>query len=94
MTQKVSEMAVKPVEKITRERLRAMRNGDTITTQCADGYDMDSQKKHGLRYAEDGKLPLCLQKRWATVIGYALWCQLNQYANRIDATASARRQSF
>ena len=32
MTQKVSEMAVKPVEKITRERLRAMRNGDTITT--------------------------------------------------------------
>lgn len=44
MTQKVSEMAVKPVEKITRERLRAMRNGDTITTQCADGYDMDSQK--------------------------------------------------
>lgn len=44
MTQKVSEMAVKSVEKITRERLRAMRNGDTITTQCADGYDMDSQK--------------------------------------------------
>ena len=44
MTQKVSEMAVKPVEKITRERLRAMRNGDTITTQCANGYDMDSQK--------------------------------------------------
>ena len=44
MTQKVSEMAVKPVEKITRERLRAMRNGDTISSQCADGYDMDSQK--------------------------------------------------
>lgn len=44
MTQKVSEMAVKPVEKITRERLRAMRNGDTITTRCTDGYDMDSQK--------------------------------------------------
>lgn len=33
MTQKVSEMAVKPVEKITRERLRAMRNGDTLTTE-------------------------------------------------------------
>ena len=44
MTQKVSEMAVKPVEKITRESLRAMRNGDTIIIKREDAYEMDSQK--------------------------------------------------
>lgn len=32
------------VEKITRERLRAMQNGDTLTVECADGYDLDSQR--------------------------------------------------
>ncbi len=31
-------------EKITRERLRTMRNGESVTVQCADGYDLDSQK--------------------------------------------------
>lgn len=32
------------VEKITRERLRAMQNGDTVMVDCKDGYDLDSQK--------------------------------------------------
>ena len=31
-------------EKITRERLRAMQNGETVTVNCIDGYDLDSQK--------------------------------------------------
>lgn len=31
-------------EKITRDRLRAMKIGEAITVQCKDGYDMDSQK--------------------------------------------------
>lgn len=43
MEKKITEMPAK-VEKITRERLRAMRDGDQITVTCADGYDMDSQK--------------------------------------------------
>lgn len=43
MGQKTTEMSAK-VEKITRERLRAMQDGDQITVTCADGYDMDSQK--------------------------------------------------
>lgn len=37
-------MAQKVTEKITRERLRALSNGEQITVQCADGYDLDSQK--------------------------------------------------
>ena len=32
------------VEKITRERLRAMQNGDVLTVECENGYDLDSQK--------------------------------------------------
>lgn len=31
-------------EKITRERLRKLQAGESITVLCADGYDMDSQK--------------------------------------------------
>lgn len=31
-------------EKVTRERLRAMKNGETITVNCVNGYDLDSQK--------------------------------------------------
>lgn len=31
-------------EKITRERLRAMQHGETVTVNCVDGYDLDSQK--------------------------------------------------
>lgn len=34
----------KTVEKVTRERLRTMQNGDTITVKCANGYDLESQK--------------------------------------------------
>ena len=34
----------KVTEKITRERLRAMRDGEEITVTCKDGYDLDSQK--------------------------------------------------
>lgn len=37
MTQKITE-------KVTRERLRALRDGEVITVQCVDGYDLDSQK--------------------------------------------------
>ena len=37
MTQKITE-------KVTRDRLRAMKNGETLTVQCADGYDLASQK--------------------------------------------------
>ena len=32
------------VEKITRERLRAMLDGDTLKVDCTDGYDLDSQR--------------------------------------------------
>lgn len=31
-------------EKITRQRLRHMKDGDTVVVQCKDGYDLDSQK--------------------------------------------------
>ena len=37
-------MVQKVTEKITRERLRALQNGEQITVQCTDGYDLDSQK--------------------------------------------------
>lgn len=37
-------MATKNAEKITRDVLRTMRAGQSITVQCADGYDLDSQK--------------------------------------------------
>ena len=37
LTQKITE-------KVTRERLRALRDGEVITVQCVDGYDLDSQK--------------------------------------------------
>lgn len=31
-------------EKVTRERLKALRDGESITVVCSDGYDLDSQK--------------------------------------------------
>lgn len=31
-------------DKVTRERLRAMKPGDVIVVKCANGYDLDSQK--------------------------------------------------
>ncbi len=31
-------------EKITRDRLRAMRDGETITVACANGYALESQR--------------------------------------------------
>lgn len=31
-------------EKITRARLKALRDGESITVECSDGYDIDSQK--------------------------------------------------
>ena len=37
MTQKITE-------KITRERQRSKKNGETLTVQCVDGYDLASQK--------------------------------------------------
>lgn len=44
------------VEKITRERLRAMLNGDALRVECADGYDLDSQRNTA--YAM-GKMEQC-----------------------------------
>lgn len=44
------------VEKITRERLRAMRDGEEITVTCKDGYDLDSQRNTA--YAM-GKMEQC-----------------------------------
>lgn len=34
----------KTTERVTRERLRMMKNGESITVLCTDGYDLDSQK--------------------------------------------------
>ena len=31
-------------EKITRDRLRQMGDGETVTVVCTDGYDMASQR--------------------------------------------------
>ena len=31
-------------DKITRQRLRGMRDGETITVNCENGYDLDSQR--------------------------------------------------
>ena len=44
------------VEKITRKRLRAMHNGDTLTVECINGYDLDSQRNTA--YAM-GKMEQC-----------------------------------
>lgn len=43
-------------DRITRKRLRALGNGDQITVQCIDGYDLVSQKNtaYGL-----GRLEKC-----------------------------------
>jgi len=43
-------------EKVTRERLRSLQNGETLTVQCADGYDLASQRNTA--YAM-GKLENC-----------------------------------
>lgn len=42
-------------EKITRERLRVMQDGEQITVQCRDGYDLDSQKNtaYGMQKMEN-----------------------------------------
>ena len=37
-------MVQKVTEKITRERLRAMHDGEQITVKCTDGYGLGSQK--------------------------------------------------
>ena len=44
------------VEKITRERLRTMQNGDKLTVECINGYDLDSQRNTA--YAM-GKMEQC-----------------------------------
>ena len=44
MEVKATKKATNVAEKVTRERLRAMRDGEEITVICKDGYDMDSQK--------------------------------------------------
>ncbi|MCI1778810.1 MAG: hypothetical protein LKI53_02505 [Bacteroidales bacterium] len=40
----MEETTTRTTEKITRERLRQMVNGETVTVVCANGYDLDSQK--------------------------------------------------
>lgn len=37
-------MTQKNAEKITRERLRGMKNSETLAVECTDGYDLASQK--------------------------------------------------
>lgn len=32
------------IDRITRDRLRAMAPGDVITVECANGYDLESQR--------------------------------------------------
>lgn len=32
------------IAKITRDRLRAMKDGQTVTVACADGYALESQR--------------------------------------------------
>ena len=44
------------VEKITREQLRTMQNGDKLTVECINGYDLDSQRNTA--YAM-GKMEQC-----------------------------------
>ena len=44
MEVKATEMSANSAEKVTRERLRAMQDGEGITVICKYGYDMDSQK--------------------------------------------------
>lgn len=38
------KMEQKTTKRVTRERLRAMKAGETLTVQCENGYDLDSQK--------------------------------------------------
>ena len=40
----MEEMKQNVTEKITRERLRKMKSGETVTVICSNGYDLDSQK--------------------------------------------------
>ena len=44
MEVKATEMSANAAEKVTRERLRAMQDGDELRVTCKDGYDLDSQK--------------------------------------------------
>lgn len=44
MQQNEKENAATTRERITRDCLRAMRDGESITVTCRDGYDMESQK--------------------------------------------------
>lgn len=44
MEVKATEMSANAAEKVTRKRLRAMRDGDELRVTCKDGYDLDSQK--------------------------------------------------
>lgn len=38
------EKEMEEVKRITRDVLRKMRDGDVLTVDCKNGYDMDSQK--------------------------------------------------
>ncbi|MGM9688273.1 MAG: hypothetical protein ACI3YD_04410 [Alloprevotella sp.] len=44
MEQKNKLTAAEAAEKVTRERLRAMKDGEQIRVVCADGYDLESQR--------------------------------------------------
>lgn len=60
------------VEKITRERLRTMQNGDKLTVECINGYDLDSQRNTA--YAM-GKMEQC---RFSCKV-YGLTLQVTRY---------------
>lgn len=74
-------------EKITLERLRAMRDG-AVRRRLRLGQP----EKHHLRHAEDGELPLCLQDGGADADGHKVWYRLSPRATPRDATAKRRRQ--
>lgn len=56
MKVKSTENMVITVDKITRERLRSMSDGEKISVLCKDGYDMESQRNTAYAF---GKLENC-----------------------------------
>lgn len=39
-------------DKVTRDRLRAMSPGDVITVECANGYDLESQRNTAYQFGK------------------------------------------
>lgn len=60
--------------KITRERLRAMKDGETITVVCKDGYDADSQRNtaYAMQRLENCKFTCTIDGLTLTVTRYGI----------------------